>query len=158
MTVRDFMNYLIYVEHSAENLQFWLWYKDYCHRFETAATADTGLAPVWTQPMQDNVVARIRKDYAEKRKPEPPAAKIFQGTDFEKPAAEPNGSNPFNTPPRTPYKHSEDHGSVHTAQGSMPSSGQLTHVSHAADAFAAAGAKQPCESRPVPLPRGSGAD
>ncbi|KAK6437152.1 hypothetical protein LTR95_006647, partial [Oleoguttula sp. CCFEE 5521] len=28
-TTRDFMNYLKYIEYSAENLQFFLWYRDY---------------------------------------------------------------------------------------------------------------------------------
>merc|ERR1712169_125664 len=34
MTVRDFMNYLIYIEHSAENLQFFLWYRDSAKGFD----------------------------------------------------------------------------------------------------------------------------
>ena len=52
MTTRDFMNYLVYVEHAAENLQFYLWYKDYEKRFEAARKTDTSLAPEWTQTMQ----------------------------------------------------------------------------------------------------------
>lgn len=151
MTVRDFMNYLVYVEHAAENLQFWLWYKDYAKRFNAAATADVGLAPVWTQSMQDDVVARIRKEYAEKRRPEPQAAKIFKGTDFEKQTGEGNGSNPFSTPPHTPHKTSEDKSSVCTAAKSMPSSVQPTHKLQAASAFAAAGPKQPCTCVPWPV-------
>ena len=83
MTVRDFMNYLIYIEHSAENLQFFLWYKDYVKRFGNADTTDLHLSPEWTQAMEDEVVTRLRKDNAEKMRPEPAAAaELFKGTDL----------------------------------------------------------------------------
>jgi hypothetical protein len=79
------MNYLIYIEHSAENLQFFLWYRDYARRFAGANTADLALAPEWTQTMEDEAVGRIRKEHAEKvRKAPKPAAGIFKGTDFDK--------------------------------------------------------------------------
>ncbi|KAL2131628.1 hypothetical protein VTI74DRAFT_4812 [Chaetomium olivicolor] len=85
-TLRDFMNYLIYVERSAENLQFFLWYRDYARRFRDAKTADLALAPEWTQAMEDEAVARIKKEHADKvrRPPSRDAAAIFKGTDFEK--------------------------------------------------------------------------
>ena len=47
-TVRDFMNYLKYIEHGAENLQFFLWYRDYCTRWECLPASEQALAPVWT--------------------------------------------------------------------------------------------------------------
>ncbi len=79
------MNYLIYVERSAENLQFFLWLRDYERRFAAADTADLALAPEWTRAMEDEAVARIRKTQAEKvRKMSNPAVDIFKGTDFEK--------------------------------------------------------------------------
>ncbi|KAF7870450.1 hypothetical protein EAF04_004194 [Stromatinia cepivora] len=34
MTVREFMNFLEFVEHAPENLQFFLWFRDYTLRFE----------------------------------------------------------------------------------------------------------------------------
>ncbi|PQE07137.1 regulator of g signaling superfamily protein [Rutstroemia sp. NJR-2017a BVV2] len=34
MTVREFMNYLEYIELAPENLQFFLWFRDYASRFE----------------------------------------------------------------------------------------------------------------------------
>jgi hypothetical protein len=45
MTCRDFMRYLIYVEHCAENLQFYLWYKDYVQRFEKLPDREKELSP-----------------------------------------------------------------------------------------------------------------
>lgn len=83
--MRDFMNYLIYIERSAENLQFFLWYRDYARRFAGATTADLALAPEWTQTMEDEAIARIKKEHADTRRKAPKeAAGIFKGTDFEK--------------------------------------------------------------------------
>jgi hypothetical protein len=87
------MNYLIYVERSAENLQFFLWYRDYERRFADAKTADLALAPEWTQTMEDEAVARIKKDHAEKaRKAPKEVAEVFKGTDFERGASSGKGS------------------------------------------------------------------
>ncbi|PHH74361.1 hypothetical protein CDD80_3122 [Ophiocordyceps camponoti-rufipedis] len=146
MTVRDFMNYLIYVEHAAENLQFWLWYRDYVKRFASADTADLDLAPIWTQAMEEDVVARIRKEQAEKLRPEPKAtADVFRGTDFEKAAVDHAGSNPFNTPPRTSYSVAE---SLSTSPISMPSGASSGYKSQATVAYDCAGARQPFTIQP----------
>ena len=39
------MDYLVYVEFSAENLQFYLWFKDYVRRFETLPEKEKTLSP-----------------------------------------------------------------------------------------------------------------
>lgn len=44
---QDFMEYLVYVSHDAENLQFWLWYQDYSHRFFAASKYEQALSPPW---------------------------------------------------------------------------------------------------------------
>jgi len=46
-TIRDFMNYLLYVEHSAESLQFFLWYRDYLMRFANLPASEKALSPIW---------------------------------------------------------------------------------------------------------------
>jgi hypothetical protein len=38
------MDYLVYIEHNAENLQFFLWYKDYCKRFEALPEREKSLS------------------------------------------------------------------------------------------------------------------
>ena len=158
MTVRDFMNYLIYVEHAAENLQFYLWYKDYVQRFESASTADIKLAPEWTQAMQDETVARIRKDNFEKRRAEPEAAAIFKGSDFDHKVAsnvyefknlQPTG-NPFGTPPRTP-QGAADRTSVAASMTGPPSTYASTNQTHVSEAFQNAGARIPCVFCLIPL-------
>lgn len=148
MTVRDFMSYLIYVEHAAENLQFYLWFKDYEKRFNTTSTTDIKLAPEWTQTMQDETVLKIRKDQADKMRKEPKAAEMFKGTDFEKKRGGqdnvPGGSDPFATPPQSSRG---DDGSIYTASNTVHSLNAASYQSQASEAFQAAGARQPCESR-----------
>ncbi|KAL2147055.1 hypothetical protein VTI28DRAFT_937 [Corynascus sepedonium] len=83
-TLRDFMNYLLHVERSAENLQFFLWHRDYERRFSAAKTADLSLAPEWTQAMEDDTIVRLKKDHAEKvSKSARGAAPSSEGIDFE---------------------------------------------------------------------------
>ncbi|KAK6860042.1 hypothetical protein PG995_003678 [Apiospora arundinis] len=140
-TVRDFMNYLVYIEHAAENLQFFLWHRDYVKRFQEASTSDIALAPEWTQQMEDDVAAKLQKDAAEKLKREPEAAQIFKGTDFEKGAeAAIESKDPFSTPPRTPGDGDDT--------STVFSGSQATTTYRSQTAFAAAGAKQPFSIQP----------
>ena len=145
MTIRDFMNYLIYIERSAENLQFFLWYRDYTKRFAEASTSDIALAPEWTSVMQEETMAKIQKEHMEKLRKDPPVASIFAGTDFEKrTAVQPMVApcaDPFSTPPSTSHDMASVSGS-HVSQKTM-----------ARDAFAAAGVDM---ARPVVTSCGSG--
>ena len=42
------MNYMVYVSHDAENLQFYLWLADYYQRFQRAKSAEQRL---WVSPV-----------------------------------------------------------------------------------------------------------
>ncbi|KAI0803560.1 hypothetical protein GGR55DRAFT_691605 [Xylaria sp. FL0064] len=139
-TVRDFMNYLIYIEHSAENLQFYLWYRDYVRRFKAAPPSETALSKEWTQEMEEDTLAKIQKDAAEKvRKGPPTAMEIFKGTDFEKIREIPvENRDPFATPPRSSAGDS----------ASLSGSQATTYFSQAGDAFFSAGVKQPFTIQP----------
>ncbi|KAJ1336034.1 Regulator of G protein signaling domain-containing protein [Microdochium nivale] len=142
-TLRDFMNYLVYIEHSAENLQFFLWFRDYNERFLTADTSDITLAQEWTQEMEDETVVKLQKDAAERLRKEPAAAQIFQGTDFEKGHdATIENRDPFGTPPRS--ARSEDNQSFVSGNLSVAS----TQQTRASDAFKTAGVKQPFTIQP----------
>ncbi|KZF26969.1 hypothetical protein L228DRAFT_258320 [Xylona heveae TC161] len=46
-SLEDFMDYLIYIEHDAENLQFYLWLQDYTRRFNATKVAEKVLSPEW---------------------------------------------------------------------------------------------------------------
>ncbi|PTB45292.1 uncharacterized protein TrAFT101_000751 [Trichoderma asperellum] len=153
MALRDFMNYLIYVEHAAENLQFYLWYRNYEKRFGEANTSDINLSPQWTQAMEDEAMAKVRREQAEKMKKEPAVAvAIFKGTDFEK-NAETNRSNPFNTPPRSANGVSDndsawDGVTINNASNNMLSASHCTSCTPVAEAFQAAGAMVPFTIQP----------
>ena len=43
------MDYLVYVSHDAENLQFWLWMRDYDKRFYAAPKNEQDLSPPWLE-------------------------------------------------------------------------------------------------------------
>ena len=47
-SLQNFMDYLMYVSHDAENLQFYLWMVDYHQRFRNAPQAEKELSPRWT--------------------------------------------------------------------------------------------------------------
>ncbi|KAF6827067.1 hypothetical protein CPLU01_09331 [Colletotrichum plurivorum] len=144
-TVRDFMNYLIYIELAAENLQFFLWHKDYTKRFQEANTSDLALAPEWTAAQETEILQRLFKEKSERMRKKP-GQDIFKGTDFEKntgtATAVIEDGNPFSTPPRTP----NDQESVYT--GSNGVSNAETYRSQANDAFASVGTKQPFTIQP----------
>lgn len=134
------MNYLIYIERSAENLQFFLWYRDYVKRFKEADTSDINLAPEWTQAMEEDAITRLQKEQADKMRREPAGAEIFKGTDFEKrpgPTVH-ETKDPFSTPPRTPGEQDSQY----------TGSNAFSYRSQANDAFSAAGAKVPFTIQP----------
>ncbi|MCJ1231076.1 hypothetical protein MMC12_007751 [Toensbergia leucococca] len=103
-TVRDFMNYLIYIEHAAENLQFFLWFRDYTKRFSALPVNERNLAPVWTIAQAEaEALAAQTSNVGTKKLISPATAAVFRGTDFAHPDASVDyKGNPFGTPPRTP--------------------------------------------------------
>ncbi|OIW27435.1 hypothetical protein CONLIGDRAFT_633801 [Coniochaeta ligniaria NRRL 30616] len=46
-SLNDFMDYLFYVEHNAENLQFFLWYCDYVQRWSALLPRQKALSDIW---------------------------------------------------------------------------------------------------------------
>ena len=46
-SLQDFLDYLTYVTHDAENLQFYLWMVDYFQRFRNAPKSERELSPRW---------------------------------------------------------------------------------------------------------------
>lgn len=157
------MDFLRYIEYDAENLQFYLWYRDYCKRFAELPESEQNLAKEWT-PEQ----ALAEKNNAEKeklpKKIAPEAAAALKGTDFDPqtkvmiPEAVPN---PFNTPPRTPSATDRDSVAPSTVgwseDGSTLPHGTLNYGKKTQAAFDEAGALQPCMfverrmSVPVPM-------
>jgi hypothetical protein len=68
----DFMDYLVYVEHNAENLQFYLWYQDYVHRWNALSENERNLSPRW---LSDQDVPGLKRERVSRREgslPSPP--------------------------------------------------------------------------------------
>lgn len=87
------MNYVKYIEHSSENLQFFLWHRDYTTRWESLQSSEKALSPEWTPNLADaDTISPIRS----KRVP-PQVMEVLKDTDF---ADHPKGPvDPFFTPP-----------------------------------------------------------
>ncbi|KAL8996327.1 MAG: hypothetical protein Q9169_004127 [Polycauliona sp. 2 TL-2023] len=46
--LQDFMDYMVYVSHDAENLQFWIWLNAYTTRFYKLPPSEQALSPPWS--------------------------------------------------------------------------------------------------------------
>lgn len=138
------MNYLKYIELSAENLQFFLWFRDYTKRFNDLPESEKALSAPWTD---DDAEA---ENPARAKKLNPETAAVFKGTDFanENNITVTEKSNPFFTPPRTPNGEAKRDGeSFDTYDESVTSSGgKVNHTQRASGAFESAGLKwKPCK-------------
>jgi hypothetical protein len=138
------MNFLKYIELSAENLQFYLWYRDYSKRFSELPASERALSPEWTGdknvPEPKTAPKTVNAD----------AAAILANSDFANdPKAEESekgGSNPFFTPPRTPTSVERQEGNSFDSNDDSLSTGRVDHSKRADGAFESAGLKwKPCE-------------
>lgn len=99
------MNYLIYIEFAAENLQFFLWHRDYVKRFAELPPNERALAPEWTAEQAEAEALANQTSACAPKIVSREAAAVFKGTDFAPPTAstvELRNGDPFDTPPRTP--------------------------------------------------------
>lgn len=146
------MNYLKYIEHDAENLQFFLWYRDYCQRFDQLPATDKDLSPEWTmaQAEADTMVSQPNL----RKKITPAITSILQGTDFAQGVARTvdfEKRDPFHDPFRTPSSEERrdfitvpDYSSSFGDEKSLGSSTVIHRK--AEEAFEEAGLKwKPCE-------------
>jgi hypothetical protein len=147
------MNYLIYVEHAAENLQFYLWLRDYTRRFAELPPSEAALSPEWVAERAEHKVAAEKMAVASKGTT-PRAAEIFKSTDFAQPkhvAAEPSVNViPFDDPLTPGGAESTGAGPERTCddeKATIQDSRRPDHARKAADAFETADVKvQPCRS------------
>ena len=149
------MDFLVYIELSAENLQFYLWYQDYVKRFAELPESEKALTPEWNADVSENENIAATKEKLTQRKIPAAAAEALRGTDFDpkKPTVTENGNghNPFNTPPRTPQadRESTAPSTVGWSEDSSTlRSGQQGYMKKAEKAFAEADALQPFTIQP----------
>ena len=151
------MNYLKYIEHAAENLQFWLWYRDYAKRFSELPPNEKCLAPEWTVEQGAEAENAVNGNAAPRaaKKLSPETAAALAGTDFD--LSKSRRGNPFNTPPRTPMgaeEKQQDPSQVAHEVDSSDDGANSIHVK-AADAFEKADLKwQPCKGGSADNPGG----
>ena len=151
------MNYLIYIELAAENLQFFLWHRDYKERFAKLPAREQALSPPWKMDASDAEKHAAYPKLAPKASPE--AAAILKGTDFEKVkinTREVGPGNPFNTPPRTP---NHDSMNAEAGENNWSEDGSTVMGTHSstigsrtANAFENAEHLQPCMTYPTVEP------
>lgn len=151
LTVRDFMNYLKYIEHDAENLQFYLWIRSYSQRFANLSDAEQALSPPWTAAQAEAEAPAGAN--ARQKKFDPVVTSILQGTDFaDKGPKAAERHDPFNdTGSRTPSTEEEkrdygvsDYGSSYGDTKTMTAGS--AYASKAEDAFDDAGLQwKPCK-------------
>jgi hypothetical protein len=145
------MNYLKYIEFAPENLQFFLWLRDYRQRFAQLSPNEAVLSPEWTLEQAE---AEAQAHVAANKSSRPPVnaavADVFKGTDFAvegKPKV--NSADPFDTPDKTPSLDEKrdvmsEYGS---STGNKTNQSNTTHQSVADNAFEEAGVKlKPCKS------------
>jgi hypothetical protein len=149
------MDFLVYIELSAENLQFYLWYLDYVKRFAALPDNEKALVPEWNADAADIETLAATKEKLTQKKMPAAAAEVLRGTDFDpkKPVVTEmgNGHNPFNTPPRTPLGDREStapSAAGWSEDGSTLRSGQQSYMKKAEQAFAEADTLQPFTIQP----------
>ena len=146
------MNYLIYIEHAAENLQFFLWHRDYAKRFSGLPDGERRLAAEWTVEQAEAEALANQNSTNSIKSVSAETAAVFRGTDFAPPmsgAVEMKG-NPFSTPPRTPTQERESFAQSENGwsdnASTVNSSYKSSYQKKAAGAFEAADLKlQPCK-------------
>lgn len=137
-TIRDFMNFLKYIELSAENLQFYLWFRDYSKRFNELPESEKDLSPEWSADMANQNEVKPMSMPASAH-----AAAMLKGSDFADDKmlhSERGGNNPFFTPPRTPTSLDRRDESLDSCTDSMMTD-KVDHAQRAAGAFENAGLK-----------------
>jgi len=143
------MDYLVYISHDAENLQFYLWLQDYQKRYESLKQNEKALSPEWKAATAKNAEERGRQS----------KMTILSNTDvgFEQPEMLPPGQKnvsripsvataAFNDAPQSPT--TTDYDSFITSSALS----NKTSREVAGDINKSVGLKwQPCNSTPVAI-------
>jgi hypothetical protein len=112
------MNYLLYIERTAEHLQFFLWYRGYIERFEALKSHEKALSPEWTEKDGKNALEDWKKAQASAQKRQAPtvATEVLNGTMFGNGtvAITVGNGNPFETPPATSHRRTTSNNTTDT--------------------------------------------
>jgi hypothetical protein len=139
------MNYLKYIEYSAENLQFYLWYKDYSARFDKLPASEKVLAPEWTRAKAEAEAAGNTSTTKGSKQSNAQVNEVLKDTDFAD--GKPKSADPFGTPDKTPSLEEKRDGlsAYGSSTGDKTTASSAAHRSVADSAFDEAGMKwKPC--------------
>ena len=152
------MNFLLYIENSAENLQFYLWFRDYVKRFDQLPENEKKLSSPWIaeQPKPKlapaKSTANLDMTAEEKQMARQEVHAAIKGTDFDskvKVTMTEAGYNPFNTPPRTPVNDADSLAPStlgwNEESSMLKSHAGTSYTKKSADAFQTAKTFQPCQ-------------
>jgi hypothetical protein len=136
------MDYLVYIEHNAENLQFFLWYRDYERRFNALPEKERALSQEWVPDTKE--IPNLAKD------PEKEATKTKRNTikAMMENGYDSKGAALF-TEDRVVAVAEDRHTSIFKDDGStiVASVSDVAAIPSTAEVTAQAGLKwQPCES------------
>ncbi|KAI9641926.1 hypothetical protein NHQ30_009795 [Ciborinia camelliae] len=133
MTVREFMNYLEYIEHAPENLQFFLWFRDYTLRFEKSKSSNPFSTPPATATSE-------RQAFASSEYKNDSAVRFCDGAEDERPV---NLKSIMNSPPQCIAPWETDFDKDGSSLMEVPSSAQDSYRAIAEQTFNRARVKFP---------------
>jgi hypothetical protein len=100
------MDYLVYVEYNAENLQFFLWYGDYVRRFDALPEKEKALSPEWMPEAKDLPNLSNDGEKGEKKRTKRDTLETAIDTGYDsKTAAFFDNESEFRTTPTSPGHH-----------------------------------------------------
>lgn len=144
------MNYLKYIEHDAENLQFYLWAKSYIAKFDALPASEKALSPEWTDADFEKVDSLPAPAAAESKhrslKLSEDTVTAMKGTGLDGQhvsetvqekggSGSGSGSDMFDTPPRTPGGETERGRESNSRHHPAPSEATGTSSSDAGKTF-----------------------
>jgi hypothetical protein len=100
------MDYLVYVEYNAENLQFFLWYGDYVRRFDALPEKEKVLSPEWMPEAKGLPNLSNDREKGEKKKTKRDTLETAMDTGYDSKAATLfDNESEFRTTPTSPGRH-----------------------------------------------------
>ncbi|KAL5321745.1 hypothetical protein ACEPPN_009708 [Leptodophora sp. 'Broadleaf-Isolate-01'] len=141
-SLNDFMDYLAYVEFNAENLQFYLWYRDYVRRFEALPETEKALSPEFVPEADEIPDLNKAVEKGERRKTKREASTGLMGTGYVR------KDSVLSTSASQSLPHGQGQVTINNEDeltGSPPVTSGSTAVPSDAEVVAQAGLKwQPC--------------
>lgn len=134
MTVREFMNFLEFIEHAPENLQFFLWFQDYTLRYEKAKLPNPFSTPPATATSEE-------KPFALSENQNDSAVLFYDGAEDERPTN--RMKSIMNSPPQVIAPWETDFDKEGGSSLTVPSSVQDSYRLIAEQTFNRAGVKIP---------------